>query len=77
MPGGAFAFGPFRLDVHSRRLTRGDDLIRLTPRQLDLLHILIGRPGEVIAKNVLVRDAWQDIAVTDNNWKCGRRCWGR
>ncbi len=65
--GGGFAFGPYRLDVGARRLTRGGADVPLTPRQFDLLRLLVSRAGHVLSKNVLIREAWQDVSVTDNN----------
>ncbi|MCC7008283.1 MAG: winged helix-turn-helix domain-containing protein [Acidobacteria bacterium] len=62
-----FAFGPFTLDADARRLTRNGAIVRLTPRQFDLLHLFVRRPGEVLPVDRLISDAWSDVATTTNN----------
>jgi DNA-binding response OmpR family regulator len=31
------------------------------------LHLLVSRAGHVLSKTLLIREAWQDVSVTDNN----------
>jgi DNA-binding winged helix-turn-helix (wHTH) protein len=67
VPGDLFAFGPFQLDAHARRLTRDGEVLALTARQFDLLHLLVSRAGETLSKDLLIEAAWRDVAVTDNS----------
>jgi len=62
-----YAFGLFKLETRSKRLARGSADLTLTPRQFDLLHLLVSRAGEMLSKDLLIRDAWRGISVTDNN----------
>jgi len=64
---GFYSFGPFRLDPAGCRLTRDEEAIDLTDRQLRVLMRLIERPGEVVSKDDLIAAAWGGIAVTDNS----------
>jgi DNA-binding winged helix-turn-helix (wHTH) protein/Tfp pilus assembly protein PilF len=65
--GGDFAFGPFRLDTHAKRLLRSGEPVVLSPRHFDLLRAFVGRPGDVLSKNDLIQIVWQDVAVTDSS----------
>ena len=65
--GSVLAFGPFRLDLRSRRLLRQNEPIALGARQFDLLHVFASKPGQILTKNSLIEAAWRDVAVTDNS----------
>ena len=65
-PGTVYRFTPFRLDPASFRLYRGDDPVPLAPKALDLLMLLVTRPGAMITKDEIMRLLWSDVAVTDN-----------
>src|SRR4051794_35765692 len=62
-----FVFGPFELDTGTRRLTRGDDIIPISSRLFDILHVFVAHPGQVLTKDRLIQAAWADVAVTDNS----------
>ncbi len=57
-------FGRFRLHP-SRGLTRGLTEVRVTPKSLAVLHLLVGRAGEVVSKEDLFRLVWPGTAVSD------------
>ena len=67
MPADVFAFGPFELDTASRQLTRQGAVLQVSPRQFDLLHLLVARAGTLLSKDALIEAAWQGVAVTDNS----------
>jgi DNA-binding winged helix-turn-helix (wHTH) protein len=67
LPGTVLAFGPFQLDLKSRRLFRQNEPLALGPRQFDLLHVFATRPGQILSKDSLIEAAWHDVAVTDNS----------
>ena len=48
-------FGEFELDDSSRRLRRGGQTVKLTGQALDLLILLVERPGQLIARDEIKR----------------------
>ena len=58
-------FGPFVLDVSSRRLTRGAVAIHLTPKAFDLLQVLAAEAPRVVSKRELHERLWPDTFVSD------------
>jgi DNA-binding winged helix-turn-helix (wHTH) protein/tetratricopeptide (TPR) repeat protein len=66
-PLAAYELGPFRLDPLTRVLWRGDDLVALTPRALDLLIVLVEKDGDVATKAELLGKVWPDVVVGDAN----------
>jgi DNA-binding winged helix-turn-helix (wHTH) protein len=65
--GTILSFGPFQLDLKSRRLLRQNEPIALGARQFDLLHVFTTRPRQILSKDALIEAAWHDVAVTDNS----------
>ena len=63
----AFIFGPFTLSMAERRLKRGDDVLSIGGRALDLLVVLVERAGEVISHKELIAQAWPDVTVEEVN----------
>ncbi|MEP6918090.1 MAG: winged helix-turn-helix domain-containing protein, partial [Acidobacteriota bacterium] len=58
-------FDAYRLD-RAQGLWRGEDEVRLTPKALSVLWVLVERAGEVISKEELFRQAWADATVSDS-----------
>jgi DNA-binding response OmpR family regulator len=48
-----------RVDLQHRRVTRAGKAIALTPREFDLLHVLIQEPGRVFSRTELCERVWQ------------------
>jgi DNA-binding winged helix-turn-helix (wHTH) protein len=63
----SLAFGPFRLWPAERRLEKSGIFVPLGGRALDILMVLIERPGEVVSKQELMRRVWPGIAVEESN----------
>jgi adenylate cyclase len=61
-----YRFGPFTVDAGSYRLLRGDDVIPLSPKIIDLLLYLAARQSALVPKDELFTALWPDVAVTDN-----------
>ncbi len=57
--------GPLRLDVEQRLVHCGSRQIRLTPRLVILLKILMERPGELIDRKELFRQVWDTAYTVD------------
>lgn len=60
-----FQFGEFRLDVRERRFTRGSSEIPLAPKAFDLLALFVTHSGELLTKEVLLRELWPDTFVEE------------
>lgn len=73
-------FGPFRLHVVGRLLQKNGVAVKLGSRSLDLLIVLVERPGEVISRRELMARAWSGLVVDDANLRVNiaslRKCLG-
>jgi TolB-like protein len=65
--GRAYRFGPFRLDIRERRLSRGSDAIPLRPKVFETLRVLIESAGRLVTKQELLDAIWPETAVEENN----------
>jgi two-component system, OmpR family, response regulator len=59
--------GDLRLDPATRRVTRGDVPLRLTPREYALLECLLRHPDQVLSKTELVQLVWDYAFDLDSN----------
>ena len=66
-PAAVYRFGPFDFDQAGCRLSRDGVPIDLPPRLLDLLALLVARPGDLLAKDDLIAEVWPGVFVTDNS----------
>ena len=55
---GRLVLGPIELDVLHHRVTVDGTPVRLTPREFELLKVLLGFPGRVVTKGRLLRAVW-------------------
>ena len=62
-----YAFGPFRLDPAERKLFRGNQVVPLTPKAFDTLHLLVRNSGRVLGKDELLRTLWPDTFVEEGS----------
>lgn len=51
-------FGEFELDESARRLSRGGQRVRLTGQALDLLCLLVERPGQMVSREEIQQALW-------------------
>ncbi|MBB5032951.1 response regulator transcription factor [Prosthecobacter vanneervenii] len=51
--------GDLLLDVHRRRVTRAGEEIPLSPREFELLQVLMAEPGRVFSRTELCDRVWQ------------------
>jgi predicted ATPase/DNA-binding winged helix-turn-helix (wHTH) protein len=58
-------FGPFRLDLATASLWRGDQLLSLPPKPLAVLVYLVAHAGHVVTKAALLEAVWPDAVVTE------------
>jgi two-component system KDP operon response regulator KdpE len=57
-PESIFETGHLRVDLARRLVHAADRLVLLTPREYDLLKVLVMHAGKVITQNQLMRDVW-------------------
>ena len=62
-----YEFGEFRLETARRRLLHRNETVPLTAKALDTLLALIGRRGELVSKDELMRAVWPETVVEENN----------
>ncbi|EUB99219.1 transcriptional regulator, winged helix family [Rhizobium sp. CF080] len=65
----SFLFGPFQLLPERQLLMRGKTPVRIGGRALDILTVLVERPGEVVGKRELLSRVWPDTIVEEGNLK--------
>lgn len=56
--GSPFCFGDVTLDFTLRRVTRGDEVVHLTPIEYRLLATLVQNAGKVLTHTQLLREVW-------------------
>jgi DNA-binding response OmpR family regulator len=57
-PARTIANGELRINVDSHEVWLHDQEVHLTPIEFQLLHYLMGRPGQSIGKETLFREVW-------------------
>jgi len=62
-----YEFGPFRLDPAERRLLRDNEIVALTPKAFDTLHLLVRNSGRLLEKDDLIRILWPDTFVEEGS----------
>ena len=60
-----YEFAAFRLDIKKRRLMRGGETIALTPKEFDVLFLLIENRGRVVEKDEILDAVWKDTFVEE------------
>ncbi len=48
-----------RMDIQHRRVTRNGDVLTLSPREFDVLHVLMQEPGRIFSRTELCEQVWQ------------------
>jgi len=70
MPTGAsdlYEFGPFRMDVQRRVVTRSGHAVPLAPKTFELLVFLVQSGGRAVSKQQLMTALWPDTFVEEAN----------
>jgi two-component system, OmpR family, KDP operon response regulator KdpE len=60
---GQIVRGDLTIDLDRRRVIRGDDELRLTPKEFELLIFLAQHPGRVLTHRTILRAIWGPNAV--------------
>ena len=58
------AVGDLHVDLITRKVTRGGAAVELTVREFELLEFLLRHQGQVVSRETLARDVWQETART-------------
>jgi two-component system KDP operon response regulator KdpE len=62
-PAGIIVRGDIAIDVDRRRVARGDEDIRLTPKEFELLVVLAQHSGRVLTHRALLKAIWGASAI--------------
>jgi Tol biopolymer transport system component/DNA-binding winged helix-turn-helix (wHTH) protein len=62
-----YEFGEFRLDADERQLFRGESALEITPKALDILHLLVINAGRTVTKEEIFQKVWPDSFVEETN----------
>ncbi|HSD47548.1 MAG TPA: transcriptional regulator, partial [Pyrinomonadaceae bacterium] len=60
-------FGPYRLNLTERSLTRDGEVVALSPKATEILVRLVTNAGCLVEKDDLLRDVWPDTFVEESN----------
>lgn len=63
-----FVFGDIAVDLDSRQATRAGEAIRLTPKEFDLLAVLVRAGGRVVTHKSLLAHVWGAGHVEDTQY---------
>lgn len=55
------------LDLHRQRATRGGRSLDLTPKEFQLLSLLLRRVGEIVSRTVIAEQIWDINFDSDSN----------
>jgi two-component system, OmpR family, copper resistance phosphate regulon response regulator CusR len=58
------AVGDLSMDLITRKVMRGGQLVELTVREFELLEYLMRYEGQVVSRETLARDVWKETART-------------
>lgn len=62
-----YRFGPFQLDAGEQLLLRDGQRVYLTPKDFELLLLLIKNRGHILEKEELLKEVWPDTFVEEGN----------
>jgi DNA-binding winged helix-turn-helix (wHTH) protein/tetratricopeptide (TPR) repeat protein len=63
----SYRFGPITVDPARRQLLRDGTSVALFPKSFDVLVVLLENAGALLTKDHLLREAWPDTDVGENN----------
>lgn len=62
-----FEFGEFRLEPEKMRLWRKDVVVRLTPKAMKILLLLVENQGRTVSREQLLEAVWKDTFIEEGN----------
>lgn len=58
----------FMVDLVQRRVIKGNDTVRLTPTEWNILELLVRNPGRLVTQQQLLLDIWGPAYQTEANY---------
>ena len=65
---GSIALGPLVVDLTRREVRVGDVPVELTPREYELLKVLVSQPGRLVTRGTLLRAVWGRQYVEEDHY---------
>jgi DNA-binding winged helix-turn-helix (wHTH) protein len=65
--GNAFSIGEWLVEPELNRIVRGEEIVKIDPRNMRLLQLLASRPKQVVSQIEIERTVWSDVVVTPNS----------
>ncbi len=65
---GTLVLGAVRMDVARRTVTVGDVVVDLTPREYELLKVMLSQPGRVLTRGRLLRAVWGSAYSSEGHY---------
>lgn len=62
-----YGFGDFRIDAKDKLLSRGEQLVPLSPKVFETLLLLVENGGRVVSKEHLIEQLWADSFVEEGS----------
>lgn len=62
-----YEFGPYRLELAQRVLTRTGEMVALTRKATEILMVLVAHAGQLVEKDELLKEVWPDSFVEESN----------
>jgi DNA-binding response OmpR family regulator len=62
---GIFRVGDLCMDMSQRRVSQGAERIELSPREFQVLHVLMGEPGRVFSRDEICERIWERVHEYD------------
>lgn len=62
-----FWLGDWRVEPPLNRIVRGEEIVRIDPRNMKVLQLLASQPGHVFSQAEIERAVWADVIVTSNS----------
>jgi eukaryotic-like serine/threonine-protein kinase len=62
-----YEFGPFRVDTEKETLLRAGEAVALTPKNFQILLVLVRHSQEIVTKDDLLKTVWPDTFVEEAN----------
>ncbi len=62
-----FWLGDWRVEPLLNRIVRGEEIVRIDPRNMKVLQLLASRPGHVFSQAEIEQAVWADVIVTPNS----------
>ena len=60
-------FGEFQLNLNESVLWKGKEIVRLTPKSVEVLKLLIHNRGRVVSRTDMIQTLWPDTFVEESN----------